>query len=136
MFEQLAQRTYDAVKRKDVAAVMRGWADDGVLEFPGRSTLSGRYEGGQAVEGFFRRWFDRMETIRLTVRHVGFDSPALTLRGTMYIEFESEQKTTDGFSFRTQAVGMCRMRRGKVTYYCEYVLDPEPVEVAWGLRGD
>jgi len=136
MFEQRVQRTFEAVNRKDLAAVMAGWADDGVLEFPGHSTLSGHYEGRQAIEGFFRRWFDRMETIRLTVRRVGFDSPALTYGSTMYVEFGTDQQTTDGISFHTEVVGVYRLRRGKLTYYREYIFDPDIADTIWGTAGD
>lgn len=132
MFEQRAQRAMDAVSRKDLAAVMRGWADDGVLEFPGDSPLSGRYQGKQAIEGFFRRWFERMETIRLTVKHVGFASPTLTYRGTAFIEFDTDQKTKDGYEFHTEVVGVYRYRGGKLTSYREFLFDPSQIETVWG----
>jgi ketosteroid isomerase-like protein len=133
MFEKRVQRTFEAIHRKDVAAVMRGWAEDGVLEFPGTSTLSGRYEGKPAIEAFFRRWFERMDTIRLTVTHVGFANPVtLTYGSTMYVEFETDQKTTDGLSFRTEVAGVYRFRRGKVVFYREYLFDPSEAKAIWG----
>jgi ketosteroid isomerase-like protein len=133
MFEKRVQRTFEAVHRKDEAAVMRGWADEGVLEFPGNSTLSGRYEGKPAIEAFFRRWFERMDSIRLTVTHVGFANPVtLTYGGTMYVEFETDQKTTDGVSFHTEVVGVYRFRRGKLVLYREYLFDPSETEAIWG----
>lgn len=133
MFERRVQRTFEAVGRKDLAAVMRGWAEDGVLEFPGHSTLSGRYEGKPAIEAFFRRWFERMESIRLTVKHVGFSNPVtLTYGSTMYVEFETDQKTRDGVSFHTEVAGVYRFRRGKVVFYREYLFDPSEAETIWG----
>jgi ketosteroid isomerase-like protein len=132
MFEQGVQRTFEAVNQKDLVRVMRGWAQDGVLEFPGHSTLSGRYEGKAAIEGFFRRWFDRMETIHLTVRRVGFSSPALTYNGTMYVEFETDQTTNEGTSFHTDVIGVYRMRRGKLVTYREFLFDLEGADAIWG----
>ena len=87
MFEQRVQHTFDAVNRKDLAAVMAGWADDGVLEFPGRTVLSGRHAGKPAIETFFRTWFERMEAIRITVKRVGFSGLTMTYGSTMYVEF-------------------------------------------------
>jgi ketosteroid isomerase-like protein len=134
MFEQRVQRTFEAVSRKDLAAVMRVWAEDGVLEFPGHSTLSGRYEGKPAIEAFFRRWFERMESIRLTVRHVGFSNPVtLTYGSTMYVEFETDGKTIGGVSFHTEVVGVYRFRRGKVVFYREYLFDSSEAEATWGI---
>lgn len=133
MFEQRMQRTFEAVSRKDLAAVMRGWAEDGVLEFPPGSTLGGRYEGKPAIEGFFRRWFERMASIRVTVRHVAFANPvALTLGTTMFVEFETDQRTTDGLTLHTEVVGVYRLRRGKLVSYREYILDPRAAAEVWG----
>jgi len=134
VFEQRVQRTFEAITRKDLAAVMKGWADDGVLEFPGRSTLGGRYEGRVAIEGFFRRWFERMSSIRLNVRHVGFSSPALTYRGTMFVEFDTDQVTVEGRALHTDVVGVYRLRRGKLTLYREFLFDATEAEVVWGSR--
>jgi ketosteroid isomerase-like protein len=133
MLEGRIQHMFDAVNRKDLAAVMKGWAEDGVLEFPGRSSLSGRYEGKAAIEAFFRRWFERMTSIRLTVRHVAFANPvALDLANTMYVEFETDQVTVEGLSFHTEVVGVYRLRRRKLVYYREYLFDPELALTVWG----
>ena len=133
MFEQRVQRTFEAASRKDLAAVMKGWADDGVLEFPGRSTLSGRYEGRTAIEGFFRRWFERMSTIRLTVRRVGFSDLSLSYGGTMFVEFDTDQMTNEGQALHTEVLGVYRLRRGRLTYYREYLFDPSMAEAVWGV---
>jgi ketosteroid isomerase-like protein len=137
MYEKQAQKTFEAVGRKDLAAVMAGWADDGVLEFPGHSSLSGRYEGRAAIEGFFRRWFERMASIRITVRHVGFVNPlALNYTNTMYVEFETDQVTTDGQALHTEVVGVYRFRRRKLVSYREYLFDPSQAEAVWGPAVD
>lgn len=133
MLERRVQHMFDAVNRKDLAAVMKGWAEDCVLEFPGRSSLGGRYEGRAAIEAFFRRWFERMASIRLTVRHVAFVNPvALDIANTMYVEFDTDQVTSDGLSFHTEVVGVYRLRRRKLTYYREYLFDPDLALTVWG----
>jgi ketosteroid isomerase-like protein len=112
---------------------MKGWADDGVLEFPGHSAISGSYAGRAAIEGFFRRWFERMTSIRLTVRHVAFANPvALDLRNTMYVEFETDQVTREGLPFHTEVVGVYRLRRRKLLSYREYLYDPDQAVAVWG----
>jgi ketosteroid isomerase-like protein len=133
MLERQVQHTFEAMNRKDLAAVMKGWADDGVLEFPGHSAISGRYEGKVAIEAFFRRIFERMASIRLTVKHVGFVNPvALNYTNTMYVEFDTDQVTTDGVSFHTEVVGVYRLRRRKLAYYREYLFDPDLALTVWG----
>ena len=133
MFEQRVRRSFEAVHRKDLGAVMRGWADDGVLEFPGHSGLSGRYAGKPAIETFFRRWFERMASIDIRVTRVGFSSPlTLTREGTMYVEFETDQRTVEGLAFHTEVVGVYRFRRGKLASYREFLFDPSAADAIWG----
>lgn len=135
MLEGRIQRTFEAVQRKDLDAVMAGWAEDGVLEFPGTSSLAGRYVGRPAIESFFARWFARMASIRLTVRHVAFSNPiALTYDSTMYVEFETDQRTTEGLPLHTEVVGVYRLRRGKLLFYREYLFDQSQAEEIWGRR--
>lgn len=135
MFEQRVRRSFEAVQRKDLRAVMQGWADDGVLEFPGHSSLSGRYEGKPAIEAFFRRWFERMTSIEIRVTHVGFSNPlTLTREGTMYVEFETDQRTIEGLAFHTDVVGVYRFRRGKLASYRELLWDPSAAEAIWGPK--
>src|SRR5687767_6433134 len=43
----------DAVQRGDIEGVMDLYADDVVLEYPGRNVLSGTYTGKDAVRGWF-----------------------------------------------------------------------------------
>jgi ketosteroid isomerase-like protein len=136
MFERRVQHTFDAVSRKDLAAVMAGWAEYGVLEFPGRTVLSGRHEGKRAIEAFFREWFERMETIRLTVKHVGFAGLTMTHGSTMYVEFDTDQTTKDGIEFHTEVAGVYRFRQGKLAYYREYLFDPTMTETVWPTAGD
>lgn len=85
MFEGRIQRSFEATSRKDLPAVMSLWAEDGVLESPGRSSRGGRYEGKAAIEGFFRRWFERMGPRR---RHdrlgTGQHSDSISMTGSAH----------------------------------------------------
>ena len=47
-----------------------------------------------------------------------------------------DQRTTDGIAFHTEVVGVYRMRRGRLTYYREYLFDPEVAVMVWGRTGD
>ncbi len=133
MLERLAQRNMRAMERKDVAAIVRGWADDGVLEVGGNSSISGRYEGRPAIEAFFRRIFDRLATIRLTVKRVAFANPVgLTYANTVFIEYELDETDTDGATMHGHCVGAFEYRRGKVVAMREWWFDPTVLDAMWG----
>jgi hypothetical protein len=72
----------------------------------------------------------------VTVKHVAFANPlALDLANTMYVEFDTDQVTTDGLSFHTEVVGVYRLRRRKVVYYREDLFAPDPALTVWGPAG-
>ena len=133
MFEQRAQRAAEAMNRKDLAAVLRPWADDGVFEMAGHTTRSGRYEGKAAIEAFFRRIFERLEVIKFTVRRVGLANPVgFTYNNTIFIEMEVEEVSTDGATLHTLSLGVYEWRRGKLVGVREWHFDPTAYESIWG----
>jgi ketosteroid isomerase-like protein len=73
-----------------------------------------------------------MDSIRVTVRSVGFSGLRLSYAGTMYVEFETDQVTTDGIAFHTEVLGVYRFRSGKLAYYREYLYDSSRLEEVWG----
>jgi ketosteroid isomerase-like protein len=133
MFEDRTQRSMDAMCRKDLAAVMRPWADDSVLEFMGHTPISGRYEGKTAIEGFFRRVFDGLDEIRIRVRHVAFSNPVgLTYSNTVYIESEVDATSRDGIAIHDERIAVFEYRHGKVVSMREWAFDPTILEGLWG----
>jgi ketosteroid isomerase-like protein len=133
MLERLAQRNMRAMERKDLAAIMRGWAPDGVLEIAGRSSVSGRYEGKPAIEAFFRQLFDRIDTVRVTVRRVALANPVgFTYANTVFIEYELDETRQAGATMHGHCVGVFEYRRGKVVAMREWWFDPTVLDVMWG----
>lgn len=133
MLERLVARTYEAVNRKDLAATMHGWAEDAVFEFPGHSTISGRFVGKPAIEAWWRRWFERMATVRFVARRVALANPlALNIANTVFIEWTADVTTVDGIAAHAEGVSVMRIRRGKVVFARDYFLDPTIEELVWG----
>ncbi len=133
MFEERTQRSMEAMSRRDIAAVMRPWADDSVLEFMGHTPISGRYEGKPAIEGFFRRVFDGVESIRITVRHVAFANPiGLTYNNTVYVESEVDATSRAGVTIHDERIAVFDYRHGKVVSMREWAFDPTILEGLWG----
>ena len=133
MFEQRAQRSMEAMGRKDLAAVMASWADDGVFELAGHTTLSGRYEGKPAIEGLFRRIFEGLNEIRITVKHVALVNPvALTYNNTVFIAYDVEETSPDGLTIHDERISVTEYHHGKVVSMREWAFDPTIIEAIWG----
>ena len=125
---------YDTLNRKDVAALLRHYADDAVFEFPGRSPLGGRHEGKAEIAGFFRTWFDRMETVHFTVKHVAVANPwALGGTNTAMAEWVLDATIHGGAAFHAEGVTVFDLRGGKVARARDYLSDPGAIEEAWQL---
>lgn len=130
MFERFVQRQFDrAQNRLDVAAIVGMWNEDAVFEFPGKTPVSGRFEGRAAIDAWWRRWVARYARVRFTVKHVGVVS--LRPRVTM-IAWDFDGTTSDGIRLETSGVTIARARGGKISYAKDYLIDPTALEQVWG----
>lgn len=136
MFEQRVQRSMEAFGRKDLAAIMAPWADDGVFELAGHTVVSGRYEGKASIEALFRRIFARLESVTITVRHAAFANPlGLTRNNTIYVESEVVETSTDGVTIHDERIAVYEWRGGKLVSVREWAFDPTIVEALWSPAG-
>jgi ketosteroid isomerase-like protein len=131
MFESLAQRQFEALNRRDLAAIVEMWNEDAVFEFPGKTPISGRFEGKAAIEAWWRRWVARFATVHFTVRHVGVISLRPGALGMM-VAWDVEVMTTDGITGQASGVSLIQQRGGKVAFARDYFFDPEGLERIWG----
>jgi len=126
---------FGMMNRKDLAGVMRWWAEDGVFEFPGNTPISGRYQGKQAIEAFFRQVFDRMETMHFTVKRVAVvHTFALGFSNTVLVEWVVDETSRDGISIHAEGITVSDTRRARTIVGRDYFFDTEPLERMWGRR--
>ena len=124
-----------AVSSKDVEGVCAAVAEDAVFEFPGRSNISGRYEGREAIRGFWMRIFERYETFTMTPKRVGLTRPyAVGLTNSVLMEWLVDATTQDGLELHAQGVAAVEIRRGKMVHSRDYFFDPTLLEPIWGTR--
>ncbi len=131
MLERLAQRWYDTLSRRDVAAIVGMWHDDAVFEFPGSTPMSGRFVGKRAIEAWWRRWADRYASFHFTVTHAAVAS-VIPGRTATIIAWEADGTTTDGLSLHASGVSFAQMRGLKIAFARDYFFDPTVLERVWG----
>lgn len=121
------------LNRKDLDGIMQGWVDDAVFEFPGRTPVSGTFEGKQAIESFFRTWFDKMATIQFSVKRVAVDRIfAMGATNAVIAEWDLVETDREGRTYHESGVTVTQVRGGKSIRAREYIFDLAPVEEAWG----
>jgi hypothetical protein len=83
----------------DLEAVCRDLGDAAVFEFPGQSALSRKYEGCEAIEGFFRQVFERYETFNIRPKRIALTRPyAFGATKTAFVEWVLDEVTSDGLA--------------------------------------
>ncbi len=122
-----------AVDSHDVDAIMRLWADDGLLEYGGTHTMAGTFGGTEEVRGWFQRWFEGTAEVHVRVGRVAVARPwALGLSNTLLFEAHLEERLPAGPTVETDAVVVATLRRGKVVHVKTYPYDETPELSLWG----
>jgi ketosteroid isomerase-like protein len=134
MLETLMQRRFETLNRRDLPAIVDMWNEDAVFEFPGKTPISGRFEGKPAIEAWWRRWVARFTSVHFTVRHVGVIRVWPGANSAL-IAWDVDVTTTDGIRGHASGVSLMRERGGKVAFARDYFFDPEGIELIWGRAG-
>lgn len=130
--KKAARNAFAAMNRHDLDTIMAAWSDHPVFEFPQGSVLGGRYEGKEAVRGFFERWWDRFPATNFTLRSVSVDHTlALTGTNTIHVEWELEEVDRQGRRVDVSGVTALHARGGKVDHVRDYIFNPEVIAAAW-----
>jgi ketosteroid isomerase-like protein len=135
MLEGLVQRQFETLNRRDLNGIMATFRDDAVFEFPGRSTVSGRFVGKDAIRAWWRRWVEHYASVHFTVRHVGI----VSLRpgaNVLLVAWDVDVTTVDGIRGQTSGVSLLRQRGGKIALSRDYFFDPEILDAFWGRAAD
>lgn len=118
------RRHFALMNRKDVAALMRDWAGDGVFEFPGHTPVSGRHAGKRAIAAFYQQVFDQMAVIRFRVKRVAVTRPfAWGLTNTALCEWVVDVTSYDGITNHAGGVTVIDIRHGRALAARDYIFD-------------
>ncbi len=131
--QSLKPELEEAVESRDVDAIMRLWAKDGLLEYGGTHTMAGTYGGALEVRTWFERWFAGTAEVHVHVGRVAVARPwALGLTNTLMFEAHIEERLPAGPTVETDAVVVASLRRGKVTRVKIYPYDETAELALWG----
>jgi uncharacterized protein (TIGR02246 family) len=115
---------FDALNRHDLAKFMSAWRDDGVFVYPGNIPESGTFKGRNAVEGWFRRFFEQFPTIQFDVRdvcvHNLFD---LLGNNVAAVHWNIRLVNREGRAGQNSGVTVISIVRGKVVFVKDFIFD-------------
>lgn len=114
-----------ALCRHDPDAMLKDWADDAVLEYPGDIPgVSGTYTGIEAIRDFYRRDSEQFPKLDITPTHVAVtDLLDLTGDNVAIVSWDADVTNRNGYSLRNSGVHVMRIRKGKVRHVRVFIFD-------------
>jgi ketosteroid isomerase-like protein len=109
----VVNRLNDAINRHDIDALMEAFSPDCVFENTAPPPDGGRFEGQDAVRGFWLRWFAWNPGAR-------FDTEEMFAVDDRCVVRWVYRKTRDGKPWHLRGVDLFRVRDGRVTEKLAY----------------
>ena len=124
MAQKALAAAFDALNRHDLSKFMAAWRDDGVFICPGDIHESGTFQGREAVEGWFRRFFEQFPEIRFDVHDICVRN-LFDLRGTNVVVVHWDLGLTNraGRVGVNSGVTVVTVTRGKVVHVKDFIFD-------------
>jgi ketosteroid isomerase-like protein len=115
---------FDALSRHDLPKFMAAWRDDGTFVYPGEIHESGTFRGKNAVEGWFRRFFEQFPTIQFEVQDICVRN-IFDFAGTnvVAVHWNVHLKNREGRVGENSGVTVVSIKRGKVCLVRDYIFD-------------
>ena len=122
---ELVRRGYEAFAEGDIASVLSVFADDISWHVPGRSPLSGDYQGCEEVMGFFQRSMELSSgTLRVEADEILADDERVVVLATVSAE-------RNGHSWSSPEVHVWRVVDDKAIEFREFQGDQQIEDEFW-----
>ena len=111
-------------RRKD--KIIANYAEDAVIIYPGKMSVSGTRKGKAAVKEFFDKYFDQFVEEHCVARETYIKNTfALGLTNTMAIRFHTRRTNKAGKTPENTGITALRIRGGKVVELQDFCFDVE-----------
>ena len=127
--------SFEAINQHNLSKFMSAWRDDGVYIYPGEIPESGTFKGRDAVEGWFRNYFDQFPTIQFDIQNICvrniFD---LTGTNVVAVHWDLQFINRDGRVGKNSGVTEINAKRGKVFLVKDFIFDQgeKNFKLMWG----
>lgn len=116
--------SFQALNRHDLAGFMSAWRDDGVFIYPGEIHASGTFSGKNAVEGWFRKFFDQFPKIQFDVQDICVRNIfALSGNNVVAVHWNLQLTNREGRVGQNSGVTVITIKGGKVTQVKDFIFD-------------
>ena len=125
--------SFEALNQHNLSKFMSAWRDDGVYIYPGEIPESGTFKGRDAVEGWFRNYFDQFPTIQFDIQNICvrniFD---LTGTNVVAVHWDLQLTNRDGRVGKNSGVTEINIKGGKAFLVKDFIFDQgENFKLMW-----
>ena len=125
---------FEAMNRQDLDKFMSHWREDSVFIYPGEIPESGTYEGKDAIQGWFRNFFDKHQKIHFDLKNICvkniFD---LTGTNVIAVHWNIYLTNRDGREGQNSGVTVINIEGGKAFLVKDFIFDlGENFKLNWG----
>ena len=118
-------------RRKD--KIIANYADDAVIIYPGKMSVSGTRKGKAAVKEFFDKYFDQFVEEHCEARETYIKNIfALGLTNTIAIRFHTRRTNKAGKTLENTGITALKIKGGKVVELQDFYFDVEKLQEMWG----
>lgn len=112
------------------------WADDATFVYPGNLSVSGEFQGKEAIREWFQKFVDQFPLTSFTVKNSCVQN-ILALGGTntLAVEWDIKLSNRDGQEFENSGVTTISLKGRKAVLVRDYIFDLEVAKRAWGELG-
>jgi len=113
--------------------IIASFADDAVIIYPGKMSISGTRKGKAAIKEFFDKYFDQFPEEHCVAKETYIKNIlALGLSNTIAIRFHKKVKNKAGQTFENSGISVLTIRWGKVVEMQDFYFDVEKLQQMYG----
>ena len=123
----------DDLNKRNKEKIIASFADDAVIIYPGRMSVSGVRKGKAAIKEFFDKYFDQFPEEHCVAKETYIKNIlALGLSNTIAIRFQKRITNKAGQTFENSGISVLTLRRGKVVEMQDFYFDVETLHKMYG----
>lgn len=117
-------KAFGALNHHDLPKFMSAWRDDGAFVYPGDIPESGAFKGKNAVEAWFRHFFEQFPKIQFNLQDVCVRN-LFDLSGTnvVAVHWNIHLTNREGREGQNSGVTVVNIERGRVYLVKDYIFD-------------
>lgn len=127
---------FEALNNHDLEKFMSAWSDDATFVYPGEIPQSGTFKGRNAVEGWFKGFFEQFPKIRFDVKDICIKN-IFAMSGTNVVIAHWDIYLTNRAGREGQNAGVTAItiKGGKVVHVKDFIFDlGDNFKLNWGAK--